>query len=829
MLAVPSAAYARASYGIIWGPQVVEAATGEKGVVVIAGNAFSAAAYALGKNPNNHQVFTDVVKSKLSNAETGGRFYEFVQAFQSVGQDGENYPTWATSMNMGGAFYTWAYSYGGSQVWWAAYADAFRASALEDLETVLAGGSLGGGGGSGSSDGYYYFDVPIAIGGNFVSTAGMLNFRVGTYFTNKYAATNGDGATSGSRLLLDDVVTIRVPTSSFPVDLDDGYVGFVKFNTSGSSCHVMLGYAASSDVTFGTSAYTASFYDGTSATYNLLTCSGNARLSAWVGTPVYEGDSTFRFDNAPSWNNSQGAFDWSGVYSDGVPTDCYIGRRAVAGPPLPPDWPNNWPDDGGGGTGGTPDVPEPTQDPVTDPVEPVGGTPPELPNPTEYTVPTEEPNVPYTGVIVTEPTNTSPADYTPWLRAILQAINAMHASLVSIGNAINDSLDEHCDHITSTIHGESVYLMGGIRSAISGAVASVNARLRDESHWLEGSLEYDMWQVTYHLENYLDELFEWLAGVMDDNAFDASAILRWLSDIDAHIRDLEVNGGPVTEGDFNVSINLDHLADFDFDKLVDYWSDFDGTFDVALDFDLHSDLTSVISHLQTIERDLDTLIDQTQPRTIDFTAFFNHFRAIEDRLDGVIAAIEGLDFTSLEPIDWSQQWGYVIEDLDVITADMADIEQLLAEISAKLDGLGRGNRYHEWRAPEPYLDPTTNVWMVPYGTREIEPYGQIEVVYRPMAEVFNTDALERAFRELCNHFPFSMLNKLVQVAAWLVRPGVPPRFDLPVPNVDDWASPLTVTVDLRGFDPVAAVARMGVLLWAIVRVSSRTIDMWVKE
>lgn len=465
---------------------------------------WSAACWSLGKDPYGSGM-TAEIRAKLSNEGTGGRFYEFANYF--VG----NEPT-QTAVGMPGFMefvQLWGMSY-----WYAANVpdELFRGAAT-DLVAVINGEDLGGGGST--SDGYYYFDVPIAIGGNFVSSGGVLNFRVGTYFTNRKAATNGDGASSGSRLLLDDVVTVRVPTSSFPVDLNDGYVGFVKFNTSSSSCHVMLGYAASSDVTFGTSSYTASFYDGTSATYNLLTCTGNAHLSAFVGSPVYEGDSTFRFDRTPDWNGTQGALDWSGVYSDGVPTNCYIGRRAVAGPPLPPDWPTtNWPDDEPVTTPEPPDVPGPD--------EPVGGPVnwPDVPSDPVVTTdpPVDPPAEPWTGIL--EPTNTTAQDYTPWLRAILAALNA-----------INQNLATHCVHLQNALNDAAEWLNTELAKTFNAQRLS----LQSYEKLLFSTLANRIDSAIYDLELYLQDLFEWLASQMSfsvsGGGFDDSTVVSWLKRI----------------------------------------------------------------------------------------------------------------------------------------------------------------------------------------------------------------------------------------------------------------------------------------------------------
>lgn len=98
-----------------------------------------------------------------------------------------------------------------------------------------------------------------------------------------------------------------------------------------------------------------------------------------------------------------------------------------------------------------------------------------------------------------------------------------------------------------------------------------------------------------------------------------------------------------------------------------------------------------------------------------------------------------------------------------------------------------------------------------------------------LEKALGVDALKDALARLMGKFPFSTINNLVLILTALVRPAVAPVFDLPMPNPSDWSSPYMVHVDLSDWSQVAAMMRVGILLWAIGRVSRRTVNLWTHE
>lgn len=179
---------------------------------------------------------------------------------------------------------------------------------------------------------------------------------------------------------------------------------------------------------------------------------------------------------------------------------------------------------GGGGGGETNNWPDPTPipkpiapevpwfepgDPVTDPPDPI--------------------DITFSPVFVSEPSGTSPNDYTPWLRAILQALNT-----------IIDDMATHCDHIRVAI--------------------------RDWTQWLSQRIDYLMYEYLGDLQTYLHQLFEWLADEMSFNfedgdfpLYDDSRLIAWLRRIYYQL------GSPV-----NVNTNVP--SDKDVEKGFDFWA-----------------------------------------------------------------------------------------------------------------------------------------------------------------------------------------------------------------------------------------------------------------
>lgn len=156
-----------------------------------------------------------------------------------------------------------------------------------------------------------------------------------------------------------------------------------------------------------------------------------------------------------------------------------------------PTGPGNWPD--------PPENPTPPEPPtVPDPPENPEPDPPDPP-----IAPTPPPIEPPTNVII--PTGTTPADYTPWLRAILEQLQTLTSELAN-----------HCVHLQEEMQ------------------ISVN-ELQDTLIRIDTSLENHIWDLFNGLEDYMHDLAVWLADQLDYNVnvdpYDDSSVLYWLRQI----------------------------------------------------------------------------------------------------------------------------------------------------------------------------------------------------------------------------------------------------------------------------------------------------------
>ena len=163
---VPSVAYASESWGTVDGPYVTGQTTNNEGYVVLnVTNKYDAALCAIGRGSDKIQL-TNEQFAKLSNASTGGRFYEFASSFFALGNDGSTnmYVGWwgdslfqANMVSLNGGYgHVWAVETNSSKL----------ASALEDYLVIYNGGNLGGGsGGSGGHEGDYYVGETLSLTG----------------------------------------------------------------------------------------------------------------------------------------------------------------------------------------------------------------------------------------------------------------------------------------------------------------------------------------------------------------------------------------------------------------------------------------------------------------------------------------------------------------------------------------------------------------------------------------------------------------------------------------------------------------------------------------
>ena len=131
------------------GPFPTMYATDTEGYVVLNANSqYISALAVIGRSADYLQLSSEQL-AKLSNASTGGKFYEFASSFVALGNDGgtNHYVSWwgdavyqAEMVNISGGYgHVWAVQTNQSKI----------ASALEDYMVIYNGGSLGGGSGGG--------------------------------------------------------------------------------------------------------------------------------------------------------------------------------------------------------------------------------------------------------------------------------------------------------------------------------------------------------------------------------------------------------------------------------------------------------------------------------------------------------------------------------------------------------------------------------------------------------------------------------------------------------------------------------------------------------
>ena len=417
----------------------------------------------------------------LSNEGSGGAFYELANMIQPAEFELPNEiklnaaATLVWDANTVKCLAMYGDPYQG-WMWYADVTDETINAARRDFNRVMNGESLGGGGGS-SGDYYEYTTYVKYVTSSFFtypndSTWNRVN-RDGTPYEGDYSLTPNQ-------------LTIRIP-----VEYVDAMVQRLGSGYSAADTYVMFrrtssGSAGTLTVVFQNSAIASSLQQGSvgERTFNYwrVTYAPNKYQSFSSEDKVFSGNvltaDTFTANVATNANYS------SNFYPDDYQYYVY-GMLST----------------GGGGSGGNNNWPDPTPpDPPQEP-DPPSPTPPtvNLPDVDLPDVDFPDVDVDLPSVTIGEPTNTTSQDYTPWLRAILSALNGI----------ITD-LDSHCYHIRVAI--------------------------RDNLQELAESISDTMGYIYTDLTTYLGELFEWLAERMDwtvnvDSGFDDSGIVYWLREI----------------------------------------------------------------------------------------------------------------------------------------------------------------------------------------------------------------------------------------------------------------------------------------------------------
>ena len=491
-----------------------------QGYVVAASSRYDAACAVLGVDAGS---LSSEAETKLSNESTGGQFYAFVQDME-VNEFG-NYPAgWAGDT----PFLSGLNSvYGVGNVYWIVTGDEAKDGARNDFNTVKNGGSLGGnsGGGGGdlstiillSGEGKVYRNSNVVDAGTLtVELSQTIVDRLESYsdLSNLYVfVINGmrDSRYNESRLYIiktNQTVTYTKESSGYNNYYDSSAGTNVRTGLYNYVINVPSGSMVYSEYIKNTG-WTEAF---TSIEVNSLSfsASNNAKTFTYGGTAI--------FTNAITSGGGGETNNWP------QPTQPNTDPPEVPSPSTPS---------------------EPTQPSVDPSDDLVWGTPPQF-DPSDTLTPiVSEPSVTIVNV-TSEPTGTDPTDYTPWLRAILNELKNIHTDLgnllngvisainrvISALNDLNAALTTHCGHIRTAIHNDFNYYVRNIISQMVSDTNTVGTNIRTQVGWLVQSMR----DCYSHLEDYLYDLFHWLAEQFDFTfpsvpSYDDRSVLYWLKKI----------------------------------------------------------------------------------------------------------------------------------------------------------------------------------------------------------------------------------------------------------------------------------------------------------
>lgn len=464
-------------------PNATEPSSGDFGgdhwIAAPASSRFDACLSIVGRY-NKKGELTDKQKAMLSNEGSGGDFYDLAQLLTSVEQSGK--PSWAENWpitSAGTQMSLLVMYYGESHVWYGTITHEQVMAAQHAFDTIFGGGSIDPGDSGIDGQSLYW------VGGT--------------------GRTLGDGRSVKNfvyNLIFDSELQERIDYyhEQYP------YMIIPKskyFNQSGSNVD-------SSGFMYGNNyIYLCKERASFPPDFTSFTITNGCVIITYKQNSFVASGSTFAVNlGYASSNVSNVATNTIGFVSNSSGNDYYLntGKAPVEDPT------NHWPE-----------PTNPTPQPEPDPPDVPG--PPDLPGPPEN--PTIDPPNPEP-----EPTGTSPVDYTPWLRAILNALNRLIGDLAS-----------HCLHIRSYMRTCANYL-GGCFSHLEGY-------MHDLAEWLAEQLKWDVDIQGYddaYLRNLLSQIYSRL-GDLDSAVSDLSAqlgdIYVRLGDLDSAISDLSAQLGDI--------------------------------------------------------------------------------------------------------------------------------------------------------------------------------------------------------------------------------------------------------------------------------------------
>lgn len=406
------------------------------GYFVYASSVYDAAIYTL--EPDAVDKLTQEQRAKLSNASTGGAFYDYATSFQTFTSGNEPH-AWLSRDFYG----QWVTMYGNDYLFWVEATKDEIADAKEDLQTVLSGGDLGGGGGGnveGDGD-YYKFDV----------------FHVGTNINP-----------------VNDIKHIYLVKDYAPnmdiIDFENDNIYFaMSFDVYGTTLACYSTYFSVFDVlpsinTVQNDRYIEfSINNGKRA---WLSASSNYQMPSQyeiIGNDIYFKEHVYA----------------NLIFRDAPQTDLVNNTNSVIAKYA--GVVNNWPTEPTPTPKEPPEVPTPPE--PTEPVQPV--------QPTEPTTPTLPP--------IIEPTE--PTYDTPDLSAILDALNehcvhlqhAIYDSVDGLWSALGQKLTDEGYATRLTV----VQQVGWLGSVIGGYFTDLSSYLQDLFDWLADTFDFSFTAPSY--------------------------------------------------------------------------------------------------------------------------------------------------------------------------------------------------------------------------------------------------------------------------------------------------------------------------------------------
>ena len=523
LLFAPAPAFADANYRtVLWSGDYASG----KQYIVGADNKYDAAAYICGQTSAQVTAYDTIVRYKLSATEN-----DFASLADSLERD---WPGWNEDTLAQGLAETFSRDVDGITLWDVMTQSAsigagggiiFNQGALklyqvnywqdsvncdiyavdttsdavsrarDDLQEILNGG---GGGGAVATD---TFDLYTMYSFRSDAISGQQDYGYFGYSdvsNNFYRTRMKPDGTAYSDHLADAPVKLTI--DNFQLwNLPEGYTDanlLVKYANDGAYGKPSISFLLIDESSLQLTNCTTTSRTGTTKDFKLWQGQFKTRYYASISVESRTATSNTIHVTDFTYNTN----DWIRSNDDSL-TTYQLGRYNNAGwvavgyaqstEPDPPSGPGNWPD--------PPTDPEPPEPPtVPQPPENPEPDPPEPP-----VAPTPPSPEPPTNVVI--PTGTTPQDYTPWLRAILEQLQTL-----------TDELAVHCVHLQEEMQ------------------ISVN-ELQDTLISQFNSLENHIWDLFNGLEDYMHDLAVWLADQLDYNVnvdpYDDTSVLYWLRQI----------------------------------------------------------------------------------------------------------------------------------------------------------------------------------------------------------------------------------------------------------------------------------------------------------